>query len=147
MSLPTEFDFAVIKIGDGATTEVFTAICGMENVNISRAANSQDRFVRDCAKPGEVPTRKVKITGKQMDITGDGLIDKAQITVIEAALGIAKNYEIECYSDDGTDTGNLEGTYSGSYVMTTGNTNVPRDATGANEISLANHGTWTWTAA
>ncbi len=148
MSFPVEFDFAIVKIGDGATpTEAFVIACGLQDVSINTVANSQDRFTRDCTKPGSVPVRKVKVTGKQQDITGSGLIDKAQTATYLDALGKVKNYKIEAYADDGTDTGTLLGTYAGAYMMTATNQNIPREGTGSAEITLANHGDWTWTAA
>ena len=75
MSLPIEADFAVLKIGDGATPEAFTILCGLDNVSINRVANGADRFRRDCAKPGSVPFRRSRTTGKQMDITGSGALN------------------------------------------------------------------------
>lgn len=148
MSLPVEADFAIVKIGDGATpTEVFATACGLQDVSINRVANTQDRFVRDCTKPGEVPTRKVKTTGKQLDITGSGLIDKAHIDTFEDALGVSKNYKVELYQDDGTDAGDLLGTFAAAFIMTAANMGVPREGTSSAEITLANNGVWTWTPA
>ena len=148
MSLPTEADFAIIKIGDGATpTEVFAIACGIQDVTINQAVGTQDRFSRDCAKPGEIPNRKVKATGKSLDVTGSGLIDKAQIAIYNSALGVAKNYKIEVYADDGTDTGTLLGTIAGSFMMTASNMSIPREGTASAEVTLANNGAWTWTAA
>ena len=146
MSLPTEADFAIIKIGDGATpTEVFAIACGIQDVTINQAVGTQDRYVRDCAKPGEIPNRKVKATGKSLDVTGSGLIDKAQIAIYNSALGVAKNYKIEVYADYGT--GTLLGTFDGSFMMTASNQSIPREGTASAEISLASNGAWTWTAA
>lgn len=147
MSVPNEADFAIIKIGDGATTEVFTIACGLQDVNINQVANTSDRFVRDCAKPGEVPNRKVKTTGKQLDVTGSGLIDKAQVAIFIAALGLSKNYKVELYKDDGTDNGTLLGTYAAPFVMTASNMSIPREGNGSAEVTLASNGAWTWTAA
>ena len=148
MSLPTEADFAIIKIGDGATpTEAFAIACGIQDVSINQAVGTQDRFSRDCAKPGEIPNRKVKATGKSLDVTGSGLIDKAQIAIYNSALGVAKNYKIEVYADDGTDTGTLLGTIAGSFMMTASNMSIPREGTASAEVTLANNGAWTWTAA
>lgn len=147
MSLPTEADFALIKIGDGESPEVFTAACGIQDVTINRVANTSDRFVRDCTKPGEVPNRKVKTTGKQLDITGGGLTDKAHVDIFDDALGKVKNYKVELYADDGTDAGDLIGTVAGAFVMTAANMNIPREADASAEITLASHGAWTWTAA
>jgi len=148
MSVPNEADFAIIKIGDGATpTEAFAVTCGIQDVNINQAVGTQDRFVRDCTKPGEIPNRKVKATGKSLDVTGSGLIDKAQIAIYNSALGVTKNYKIEVYQDNGTDAGTLLGTFAGSFMMTASNQSIPREGTASAEITLANHGAWTWTAA
>lgn len=148
MSLPVEADFAIIKAGDGATpTEVFTIVCGMQDVSINFTANTTDRFVRDCAKPGEVPNRKVKVNGRQLDVTGSGLIDKTQITAFQAWLGNKKNSKVELYQDDGTDNGTLLGTVAGNFMMTANNLSVPREGASAAEITLASNGAWTWTAA
>lgn len=148
MSLPTEFDFAVIQMGDGGSpTETFAIICGMKDASVNFVANTNDRFVRDCAAPGGVPTRKVKVTGKQLDVTGTGLTDKAQVGNLLAALGKVKNYKVLGYADDGTGTGTLLGTISGAFVLTASNLNIPRDDAASAEITLANHGDWTWTAA
>ncbi|QOV95267.1 hypothetical protein [Novosphingobium sp. ES2-1] len=148
MSLPVEADFALIKIGDGATpSETFAIACGLQDVNVNRTANSSDRFVRDCAKPGEVPVRKVRVNGKQLDITGSGLIDKGHVEIFEDALGTAKNYKIELYADDGTDAGDLVGTFAGAFVMNAANMAIARETGGTAEVTLANHGAWTWTPA
>ncbi len=148
MTFPVEADFAIIKVGDGAApTEAFAIACGLQDVNINRVANTQDRFTRDCAKPGSVPVRKIKTTGEQLDITGSGLIDKAQIGVFETALGKSKNYKIELYQDDGTDNGTLMGTFAGAFNLTAANMSVPREGVSSAEVTLANDGAWTWTAA
>lgn len=148
MSLPTEADFAIIKIGDGAPpTEAFAIACGIQDVSINQSVGTQDRYVRDCEKPGEIPNRKVKATGKSLDVTGSGLIDKAQIAIYNSALGVAKNYKIEVYADNGTDAGTLLGTFAGSFMMTASNQLIPREGTASAEITLASNGAWAWTAA
>lgn len=148
MSYPTEADFALIKMGDGATpTEVFTIICGVKDVSVNSTANTNDRFVRDCAKPGAVPKRKVRVTGTQQDVSGSGLIDKTQIAKFMAALGNNKNYKVELYIADGTDTGTLMGTFAGSYMMTAANLQANTDSDSSAEITLASNGDFTWTAA
>lgn len=148
MSVPTEFDWLIVQMGDGATpTEVFTMICGIQDVTINMVANSNDRFVRDCTKPGEVPFRKTRATGKQMDVSGTGLSNAANVTTLMAALGKVKNYKILGYQEDGTDTGTLLGTFAGAYRLLTANMGAPRDGDSSGEIALASHGAWTWTAA
>lgn len=148
MSLPTEFDFAVLKIGDGATpTEVFTISCGKQDVSLNFVANSTDRFVRDCTKPGEVPFRKVKATGKQLDITATGLTDAAAFGTELDLVGTRNNVKVELYTDDGTDTGGLIGTVACNMFVGALNVAAPREGESSAEIVLASHGAWTWTAA
>ena len=147
MSLPNEASFAVLKMGDGAGPEVFTVTCGIQDINLNQIANTTDRLVRDCTKPGEVPNRKVKVTGKQADITASGLTDKAQIETLGDALGQIGNWKVELLQDDGTDSGLLLGTYAGSFALTAFNKSVPREGDSTVELTLASNGAWTWTAA
>lgn len=147
MSLPNEADFALVKMGDGAGPEVFTLICGLTDVTINRAAQTQDRYPRDCAKPGQVPFRKVKTSGRSMDISATGLSNVDTIGDLDAALGLSKNYKVELYNEDGTDAGELLGTFSGAYVMTAANMGIPRDNAASGDINLASDGEWAYDAA
>lgn len=148
MSVPTEFDFALIKIGDGATpTEVFTVSCGKTDVTANFTANSSDRNVRDCAKPGEVPFRKTKVTGKQLDVTATGLTDATAFGIEIDLVGTLANVKVEYYTDDGTDAGDLIGTIACNMRITALNIGTPREGDASAELTLASHGAWTWTAA
>ncbi|MES2904630.1 MAG: phage tail tube protein [Pseudomonadota bacterium] len=148
MSVPNESDFALIKIGDGATpSETFAAICGIEGVSISRVANTQDRARRDCATPGKPAVRRSRTVSKQMDVSGNGAVDKANIAAFDAALGIVKNYKVELYKYDGTDAGTLMGTFAAAFNLTAANMNLDSNGDSNGEINLASDGTWTWTAA
>lgn len=146
MSYPTEIDAAVIKIGDGADPEVFTVICGVENVTLNETVQSSDRFRKDCAKPGMVPTRAVRVTGKQWDLTGSGVTNTDQIASLKAALGLTKNYQVIAIKYDGTDAGDELGTFSGAGVLTARNMNLtPNEAT--MEVTIAGENDLTWTPA
>lgn len=147
MSLPTEFDFASLKIGDGGGTEVFTISCGKRDFTANFVANTTDRFVRDCTKPGEVPFRKTKATGKQLDITGTGLTDLTAFGTEVAYVGTRHNVKLEYYTDDGTDGGDLLGTVACNMMIVSLNIGTPREGEASAEITLASHGSWTWTAA
>ena len=147
MSLPNEIDFALIKIGDGGGTEVFAVLCGIDNVTINEGATSNDRFVRDCAKPGAVPYRLTKVSGRQLDITGSGLTNATMVPALRAAIGALKNYRIETYREDGSDAGVLLGTYSGSFRLTSFNQTLSLGGDASSEVTLASHGQWTYAAA
>lgn len=140
MSLPSEVDFALVKI-DGVV------VCGLTSVTINQTAQSSDRYVRDCTKPGEVPVRKQKITGKALDVSGTGLTNAPQIPTLMAALGVATDYTVELYSDDGTDAGDLIGTLAFTSKMTATNMTIPRDGDASADITLPSHGAWSYTPA
>ena len=142
MSLPVEADFAVVKIGDGATpTEAFTILCGLDNIQINRTANTNDRFRKDCAKPGSVPFRRSRTTGKQMDITASGAMNIPDITKYNAALGVSGNYRIELGTYDGTDAGEIIWVINGPFNLTGANSAVGEE--GNAEVTLASDGIWT----
>lgn len=146
MSVPTEFDFAVIKFGDGGGTETFAISCGKQDINLNFAAQSADRNVRDCNKPGEIPYRKAKATSKSLDVTASGLTDKAAFGTELGYLAKHKNIKVELYADDGTDTGTLLGTVACNMLVTGLTISAPREGTSNAEVTLASNGAWTWTA-
>lgn len=147
MSLPVEFDFALIKIGDGETVEAFTLICGLTDVTHNEQAQTQDRYVRDCTKPGEKPFRKTKVSGQSLDVTGSGMSNSVQFPTLRAALGKVGNFKIEFYRDDDSDAGVLLGTTTGAFRLTANNLNVPREGAATMQINLASDGEWTYTDA
>lgn len=147
MSYPTEIDAIVVKVGDGVTpTEGFTTICGIENATLNETVQTSDRFRKDCAKPGQIPTRKVRVTGKQWDVTGSGVTNIDQIETLKAVLGISNNYKLVAIQYDGSDTGNELGTFSGSGVLTARNWNLQPNE-GTMEITIAGEDELTWTPA
>jgi hypothetical protein len=146
MSYPNEADFVNVLIGNGASPEVFTLICGMENASLNRTVNTSDRFRRDCAKPGAVPTRKVRVTGRQWDATGSGVINMDEFDTFDGALGVRKSYRFEFCRRDGTEEGEVIGQYQGPAVMTAANVSVNADE-GTAEITLAGEDDIVWTLA
>ena len=147
MSYPTEIDAAIIYSVTGTgQTAVRTILCGIENVTINETANTSDRFRTECDKPGRVPTRSVRTTGIQWDITGSGVSNADQLTALKALLGQHKAYEIDAIKYDGTDAGDKLGTFAGTGVLTAKNLNLQRSGDSGLEITIAGEGTLTWTA-
>ncbi len=144
MSFPTEFDFVLVKIGDGAEpTEAFTLLCGLENTTINETVNTTDRFRRDCEKPGSVPKRASRVTGEQWDITASGVVNLDQIDLLNAAKGVEKNYELEFGRRDGTDEGEIIATATGSAILTSRTINGTQEE-GTMEITLTGQDVLTW---
>jgi len=145
MAEPTEVDFFIVKLGDGAEPEVFTILCGIEDVTVNESVESNNRFVPDCAKPGATPFRKVRVTGQMLEVQGSGLTNVAEAARFRGALGKSKNYLIEGYRRDGTDAGELLITYEGAFVLTTKNMNVARNGDSTGDMTLLNDGPYTET--
>ncbi|NNU59728.1 phage major tail protein, TP901-1 family [Ochrobactrum soli] len=62
----------LIQIGDGATPEVFTNLCGLQTRSFNMSANSVDTTIPDCQNPGATP-QKTGVPGiKQRTFTGSG---------------------------------------------------------------------------
>lgn len=146
MSYPTEIDAVIVKMGDGASPEVFTIVCGLENVTLNETVQTQDRFRRDCAKPGQIPKRGVRVTGSQWDITGNGVPNVPQFPALKSALGITKNYQIVAIKYDGTDDGEELGTFEGPGVLTSRNLNLSPNE-GTLEVTIAGEDDLVWTPA
>lgn len=148
MSTPTEFDFALLKIGDGATpTEAFVVSCGKQDFTANFQANSSNRFVRDCAKPGEIPFQKAKATGRLLDITASGLTDATSFGTEIALIGTRQNVKLEYYADNNTDAGELLGTVACNMLIQSLNIGTPREDASSAELQMTSNGAWTWTAA
>ena len=146
MSFPVEADAAQILIGNGGTpTELFTVFCGIEQVGLNNGVQGNDKYRRDCAKPGQVPTRSTQVTGKNWAVSGSGVLDVGQMPTYLSSLGVRKNYRIILIQYDGTDAGKTLGTVAGSAVLMGANMNVGES--GGVEINLNGENLPTWTPA
>ncbi len=150
MSEPTLYDFALIKFSDMATpTPAFTTLCGIVGVQVNETVESQDRRVRDCAKPNKPGVRRITVVGINWTISGTGRTNADQrATIKDDLLGKKVDYKIEYYKNDGTDAGLLLGTDAGLAVMTANNMSMDPDAGNTDlEITLEGEGELTYTAA
>lgn len=142
MSEPQTIEFALIKIGDGASpTEIFTAICGITTTGLNRVAQTTDRYVRDCQAPATPPNRRVKVTGRSWTVSGNGYFNVAQQSIIEAGVGLKKNYELTIMDDDGTTP---LGTWSGAGVMTAANLGTSENDLGTISLTIESDGAWAY---
>jgi len=136
-----------LAIGDGATTETFTPFCGITTRNFTEQVNTNDVFVPDCAQPEHVPNRRLVPTGRQWDLTGEGLFNLAQHDTIRQATGVTKNYRFVI----GRPAGSIVGTgfYEGPAMIT--NRQMGGTSTGGEfgslSLTIASDGPWRWVPA
>lgn len=148
MSVPVEYDFALIKYSDMEVVPMFTALCGITDVTVNQVAETAARRVRDCATPNKPGSQKIKVLGTSFTITGTGLTNASIRTVIETELFAKKvNYKIEYYADDGTDAGDLLGTHAGLAVLNADNMSIATEGDSAQEFTFEGEGDLTYTAA
>lgn len=132
-----------ILIGDGDTPEVFTPICGLTTKNFTEQVNTNDVFVPDCADPEDVPIRRLNVTGRQWDISGDGLYNRAQASVIRNAVGVTKNYRFVVGEPTGDDID--AGYYEGPAMITNRQLGGSDGGSFASiSLTIASDGEWVW---
>jgi hypothetical protein len=148
VSLPNEPDFALIKVQTAAgPPAVFTLLCGIENVSVNENVQTRERFRRDCAKPNKPGQRRVTATGQSWQITGSGVLNIDQEDTLADVRGVSQNYKIEAYKDDGTDVGELLGTWSGSGMLTSRERATAVDGDSGLSITIEGQDLLTWTVA
>jgi hypothetical protein len=134
-----------ILIGDGATPEVFSIVCGLTTRNFTEQVNTSDSFVADCADPEDVPIRRLIPTGRQWSLSGEGRYNRAQASVLRAAIGVTKNYRfvISEPSGDAVDAGY----YEGPAMLTNRQIGGSAGESGnfaSDSLQIESDGEWTW---
>lgn len=148
MSLPNSADFALVYIQTAAGPPVVqTLICGIESVNINRSVQTSESYRRNCATPNRPGKRKLRVTGSSWQVTGSGSDNVDIDSDLEDVFGVRSVYNVELYKDDGTDGGELMGTYSGTGIMTANNQAMTNDAPGTRDITIDGEDDLVWTAA
>lgn len=146
MSIPASADFALIYVqATAGPPATWTKLCGLENVNINRAAQTSESYRRDCDKPNRPGQRKLRVTGSSWTVTGSGADNIDLYEDYEDGFGVRKIYKIELYEDDGTDLGALMGHFIGTALNTAWNQSYSADASGTVETTLEGEGLLTWT--
>lgn len=101
-----------IKLGNAASPEVFTFVCGFRARTFSMSNNEVDTTVPDCDDPGGV-VQKTSVPGiADRTFSGSGLFDSddAGKSVADAArLATVNNYQVSVPG---------YGTFQGPYIIT-----------------------------
>lgn len=70
----------VLKVGDGASPEVFTALC---SINAERGvtfnAQTNDQTIPDCTDPDAMAWVSREVETLSLDVTGGGMLDKGNV--------------------------------------------------------------------
>lgn len=136
-----------ILIGDGADPEAFVAVCGITTRQMTDQVNTNDVFVPDCADPEDVPTRRLVPTGRQWDLSGEGLYNLAQEDLLREVTGITRTYRFRVRRPAGSIVGT--GYYEGPAMLT--NRQIGGNSGGGEfgsiSLAIASDGEWVWVPA
>lgn len=131
-----------LMLGDAASPEIFVALCGITTRTFRAQVNTSDQYTRDCADPEDVPIRRLITTGKQWSLSGNGVLNRAQLDVIQAALGVTRNYRF-VYTEPADDEV-FQGYWAGPAKL------VSIEETGSDDnfatiaLQVESDGEWAW---
>lgn len=133
-----------LMLGDGATTEVFTALCGINTRSFTSRTNTSDQYTRDCAAPADVPVRRLVSTGKAWSLSGSGVLNRANLATLQAADdGVTHNWRY--LFTEPTDDEVFQGYYAGPGKITSFEITAADEALATVTISIESDGQWDWT--
>jgi hypothetical protein len=134
-------------MGDGATPEVFTVLCGVTTKSITDTVNTGDNFTRDCADPEDIPVRELILSGRQWSLRGGGQMNRDNQPMLEAAVGKIQNYRFFIGAKQGELAADnpLNGYYGGEAAITTKTINGDDGGYVGLDLTIESHGPWTWT--
>lgn len=132
----------LVKIGDGAGSEAFTVLCGLNSKSLTINNEEFDVTTADCETPGGALWTEVMGGVKRVAVSGNGFFkdEAAELrlnTVAMAADPIA-NFEIVVPSF---------GTFAGAFFLSSVEYGGERDGGVTYSLSLASSGAVTFTAA
>lgn len=115
MSQPNTISVIYLKIGNGATPEVFAHDCTINSERgIQFQSQGQDVYVPDCDDPTALPWRQHFKGGLSATLSGSGVADADSLQAMDAWFRApnptaAKNVQVWC--DD-------KGSWSGAFKLT-----------------------------
>lgn len=129
--------------------EVFTVLCGINAKSLTQQVNTADAFNRDCALPEDIPVRELISSGVQWDLRGSGQMNRDQFKIIQAAVGLTKNFRFYLRAKVGetliANPTALQGHLSGPAKITTLTVNGNDGEYAGLDIAIASDGAWVWT--
>lgn len=142
MSFPAivEGTFVAIQVEDPANPGPPVTLCGLNSHTFTEQVNTRDRFLRDCATPGSIPIRGVAPTGKQWDLSGSGLYNRAQATLVSSLVGVTANYRF--YIGEPADDAVYASYWEGPAMLTQRQITGGDDGDVAAELTFASDGLW-----
>lgn len=135
----TTFGNFLVKIGDGASPEVFTAPCGLTSKGFNQTANTQKTAVPDCSNPDLPADNSTGVDTIDRSISGSGVLATEAFTTWQAWFDSSASKNVRIYP-----MGASGGYYSGAFVLTQFNMSVDRGQKVNVEVAMEADGHVTW---
>lgn len=136
--------YFVLGAGDGGSPETFAALCGITTRNFTHAHATSDQYTRDCADPENVPHRRIIVTGESWSLSGNGLLNRANLATIQA-LDDGQTHNFRYYFTEPTGDEVYQGYYEGPAIITSLQITGSDDAYASISLNIESDGQWTWT--
>lgn len=134
-----------VLIGNGASPEVFTKLCGATSKSFTYQKNTTDDVLDPCDDPEAIPARVLQVTGRQWDIALNIVFNRTQHELIrdlmESSDSTNMRFEFTEPTGDAVDAGYWQGPAQVTNFQVTGEGNATF-ATGT--LAIASDGEWTW---
>lgn len=144
MTKPTTHTFGdfLVKLGDGASPEVFSAPCGLTSKGFNQSANAQETTVPDCTDPDAPAYIERAIDTLSSEISGSGVMAEEAFDTWQDwfSSGASKNCRVYPAGAGG-------GYYSGRFILTSFNQQVQRGQKVNVDVTMASDGEYTWAGA
>lgn len=129
-----------VLLGDGGSPETFVPLCGMTARTFTKQANTNDQVTRDCAAPEDVPIRRLIVTSKQWSLSANGVLNRSQLAIINAAWGETRNYRFN-FTEPAADL-IYQGYEGGPAILTNITETGGDDAYATISVQIESDGQW-----
>lgn len=126
----------LIKLGDAATPEVFTAPCALTTKAFNRSASVNEFNIGDCDSPDDPMWTERVISALSSTISGSGTLAQESLAAYEAFFADPDGRNVQVVLNFTTSPS----TYQGKYVMTTFNITGEQDGLIQVELELQSSG-------
>lgn len=137
MAKPTTYrgTSLLIKLGDGASPEVFSNPCGLTTQAFNRSAETNDTTVPDCADPDAPAWTEREISTMSWEASGSGVLANESVATWDTwfTSGLAKNVQIDVGGSGGR-------RYTGSALLTALNVTGERGQKVTVEVTITGNG-------
>lgn len=135
----------LIKLGDGASPEVFGEPCGLTTKNVTFSKTVNDLDLPDCADPDAISWVAREAQNRSMEISGDGVLDTTVLATWQDWFD--SNDATNCQVAVNVATGVGGGHWAGAFHLTSLGIGGERGQKMTISVTMQSDGAVTWVPA